>query len=71
MELSRRMFALAPKIKILLMTGSDSVSTEEAGQEGFCGLLQKPFHLAAVLGAIEAVAAGEFFTGLKEPATGF
>ena len=70
-ELSRRMFSLAPKIKILLMTGSDSVSTEKAGQEGFCGLLQKPFHLAAVRAALEAAAAGKFFTGSKSPTTGF
>jgi len=68
-ELSRRMFQLAPKIKILLVTGSNSISNETADQAGFCGLLQKPFPLTALQAALNAVAAGKFFTGSEAVAT--
>jgi two-component system, cell cycle sensor histidine kinase and response regulator CckA len=61
-ELSRRLFQLAPKIKILLVTGSNAISNEAAGHEGFCGLLQKPFPLTALQSALDAVATGKFFT---------
>lgn len=64
-ELSRRLFHLAPWIKILLVTGSNSINNETAGREGFCGLLQKPFQLAALQAALDAVAAGKFFTDSK------
>lgn len=71
-ELARQMFRLAPKIKILLVTGSDSISHESAGQEGFCGLLQKPFHVESLRAALDAVTAGKFFTSPMEgPSTGF
>jgi two-component system cell cycle sensor histidine kinase/response regulator CckA len=51
-ELSRRMLALAPKIKILLMSGGSFVNDETAVQEGFCGFLQKPFELQTLLRAL-------------------
>jgi DNA-binding NarL/FixJ family response regulator len=68
-ELSRQMFRLAPAIKILLVTGSGSISNETAGREGFCGLLQKPFPITALHAALDAVAAGKFFTGSQTIAT--
>ena len=61
-ELSRRMFQLAPKIKILLVTGSNAISNEAADEEGFCGLLQKPFPRTALQAALDAVNSGKFFT---------
>ena len=48
-ELSRHLRALSPSLRILLSTGSEILSDEEAAQKGFCGLLRKPFPLAALL----------------------
>jgi len=52
-ELSRRLRALSPSLRILLSTGSELLSDEEAAQKGFCGLLRKPFPLAALQNALE------------------
>jgi CheY-like chemotaxis protein len=52
-ELCRRLRALSPSLKILLSTGSDILSDDEAVQKGFCGLLRKPFPLAALQNALE------------------
>jgi CheY-like chemotaxis protein len=52
-ELSRHLRALSPSLKILLSTGSEILSDEEAVQKGFCGLLRKPFPLAALQNALE------------------
>lgn len=52
-ELSRHLRALSPSLKILLSTGSEILSDEEAAQKGFCGLLRKPFPLAALQDALE------------------
>jgi CheY-like chemotaxis protein len=62
-ELSRRLYALAPKIKILLMTGSHLFNDEVAAREGFSGFLKKPFHPTALQRMLEAVAAGKFSSG--------
>jgi len=51
-ELSRRLRALSPSLRILLATGSELLSDEEAAQKGFCGLLRKPFPLAALQNAL-------------------
>jgi DNA-binding NtrC family response regulator len=59
-ELSHHMFAIAPKIKILLMTGSH-ISEEVAAAHGFCGLLHKPFPFTVLRGALDAVEKGNFF----------
>jgi CheY-like chemotaxis protein len=61
-ELSRRLLTLAPKIKILLMTGGDVINDETAAQEGFSGLLLKPFQVTALQRALDAIAAGKFST---------
>ena len=52
-ELCRRLRALSPSLKILLSTGSEILSDEEAVQKGFFGLLRKPFPLAALQNALE------------------
>jgi CheY-like chemotaxis protein len=53
-ELCRRLHAISPGAKNLLMTGSGMVSEEAAASEGFCGLLHKPFPFAELRRAIEA-----------------
>lgn len=63
-ELCRRLRRLAPSLKILLSTGSEIISDEEAAQKGFCGLLHKPFPRAALQRALEPAAlkkAGDSF----------
>ncbi len=52
-ELGRQLHALSPKTKILLVTGSGILTTTEAIQRGFCGLLPKPFSLTALENALE------------------
>lgn len=52
-ELCRRLRRLTPLLKILLTTGSEILSSEEAAQKGFCGLLHKPFPLPALQRALE------------------
>jgi len=65
-ELSRRLYAIAPKIKILLMTGSHLFNDEVAAREGFSGFLKKPFHPTALQRVLEAVATGKFSPGQTE-----
>jgi CheY-like chemotaxis protein len=52
-ELCRRLRAFSPSLKILLSTGNEMMSDEEAMQKGFCSLLRKPFPLAALQHALE------------------
>ena len=52
-DLCRRLRAFSPSVKILLSTGSEILSDEEAMEKGFCGLLRKPFPLAALQRALE------------------
>ena len=59
LELSRRLRRFAPSLKILLSTGSEIISDEEAVEKGFCGLLRKPFPLVAFKRAIEAAGLGK------------
>lgn len=51
-ELGERLRKLSPALKILLVTGSGIFTNEEAAQKGFCGLLQKPFLIAALRNAL-------------------
>jgi len=46
-DLRRHVQALAPSAKVLLTTGSGRFTDESARQIGFCGLLCKPFSIAA------------------------
>jgi CheY-like chemotaxis protein len=60
LELGRRLLALMPEAKILLITGSEEISEEVVADAGFCGLLQKPFPFIVLQRALEAIAAGRF-----------
>ncbi len=42
-ELGCQLRKLSPAIKVLLATGSGILTTKEARQKGFCGMLHKPF----------------------------
>jgi two-component system cell cycle sensor histidine kinase/response regulator CckA len=48
LELGRRLHALSPALKVLLATGSEILTDQEAMQKGFCGLLCKPFQIPAL-----------------------
>jgi CheY-like chemotaxis protein len=67
-ELCRRLRGLSPSLKILLSTGSEMMSDEEAAQKGFCGLLRKPFPFAALQHALEPATLkySQKFSGLND-----
>ena len=53
-ELGSQLRKLSPAIKVLLSTGSGILTTREARQKGFCGMLHKPFLLESFRHALEA-----------------
>jgi CheY-like chemotaxis protein len=53
-ELCRRLHELSPAQKVLLATGSEILTDEQAAQNGFCGLLHKPFLFASLQRALAA-----------------
>jgi CheY-like chemotaxis protein len=59
-ELCRRLHLISPELKILLATGSGLVSEEAAANEGFCGLLHKPFPFAVLQNILESIGVGNF-----------
>src|SRR5258708_9948436 len=63
LELGERLKKLSPAIKVLLSTGSEILTDEEAVQKGFCGLLHKPFPLTTLQHALET--AGLLATSVK------
>jgi CheY-like chemotaxis protein len=54
-ELCRELLNIAPRLKVLLATGSSTVASDFARSEGFCGLLNKPFPPSALRQIMEAV----------------
>lgn len=64
-EFSRRLLGLAPRIKILLMSGGYQVDDETAVQKGFCGFLRKPFELKTLLEALTSATPGNLATDLS------
>jgi two-component system C4-dicarboxylate transport response regulator DctD len=58
LEFFRRARALAPDVKILLVTGNPVIDEAEVLRLGFCGLLRKPFPAEALQHAAEAVQTG-------------
>jgi len=60
-ELCHHLRALTPSLKILLSTGSELLSDEEAVEVGFCGLLRKPFTLATLQNVLEAASLSGLF----------
>jgi CheY-like chemotaxis protein len=59
----RRLHAIAPGVKVLLSTGSRILTNAEAAQKGFCGLLFKPFPVAAMK---KALAVAGIFNSARE-----
>lgn len=51
-EFCRRIRAIQPHMRLLLATGSGVITQEEARGHGFCGLVAKPFSVAALRGAL-------------------
>jgi CheY-like chemotaxis protein len=75
-ELCRRLVEIAPKLKVLLATGSGFVSDDAATDMGFCGLLHKPFPLSALRKVLDSAgvfqpreerAANKFENTFKQP----
>jgi len=54
-EFCRRAHAIQPRLKVLLATGSGLLTTEEAHGYGFCGLIAKPFSVAALRNVLATV----------------
>jgi len=51
-EFCRRIKAVQPHMKLLLATGSGVITQEEAIGFGFCGMINKPFSVAALRRAL-------------------
>jgi len=58
MELCRRIRSISPTTKILLETGSGLMSEEAAVNEGFCGLLHKPFPFVKLQNILKSAGVG-------------
>jgi DNA-binding NtrC family response regulator len=52
-DFRRHLQALAPGLKVFVITGSGMFTEENAKRGGFCGLLRKPFTLGALKRAME------------------
>jgi FixJ family two-component response regulator len=52
-DFRRHLQALAPGLKVFVITGSGMFTEENARRCGFCGLLRKPFTLGALKRAVE------------------
>jgi CheY-like chemotaxis protein len=66
LEFCRRLHVISPEVKVLLATGSRVFTGAEALQNGFCGLLYKPFPLAAIENAL--ISAGVLAASKNFPA---
>src|ERR1043166_5004613 len=53
-ELCRRLLEISPGLKVLLATGSTTITEREAVRCGFCGLLPKPFPIERLSAALAA-----------------
>lgn len=71
-QLCRRLRAISPDVKVLLSTGSRLLTAAEAVQNGFGGLLQKPFRMSAMKNTLKTlgmkVAARGNYIGALTPA---
>jgi DNA-binding NtrC family response regulator len=56
-DFRRQVQAVSPATKVLLTTGSGVFTEESARENGFCGLLCKPFSLGALRQTLENVQA--------------
>jgi len=57
-DFRRQVETLSPSTKVLLATGSGIFTDESARENGFCGLLCKPFSIGALQQTLANVAAG-------------
>jgi len=55
LELHRRMRALSPDLQALLITGNKTFTVAAATKAGFCGMLHKPFPLAALQTTLSSI----------------
>ena len=55
-DFRRQIQAVAPAIRVLLTTGSGEFTEATARDEGFCGLLCKPFSIGALKEVLASVA---------------
>jgi CheY-like chemotaxis protein len=53
-EFCRRLKLFRPQLQVLLATGSGLITEPEALAQGFCGLIHKPFSVAALRRVIAA-----------------
>lgn len=53
-EFCRLLHQLQPQVKVLLATGSSFMTTDEARDYGFCGMVNKPFSVASLRTALAA-----------------
>jgi two-component system cell cycle response regulator CpdR len=56
-DFRRQVQAVSPATKVLLTTGSGAFTEESARENGFCGLLCKPFSIGALKQTLETVLA--------------
>lgn len=54
-DFRRHVQSMSPEAKVLLITGAATFTEETALQNGFCGLLNKPFSIVALKQTIDLV----------------
>src|SRR6185312_7479975 len=59
-DFRRQVEIVSPATRVLLTTGSGLFTDASARENGFCGLLCKPFSIGALKQTLADVAAGEF-----------
>lgn len=59
-DFRRRVEMLAPATKVLIATGSGMFTQESAHENGFCGLLCKPFSIGALKQALANLVRADF-----------
>ena len=59
-DFRRHVQAVAPAAKVLLTTGSGAFTEQSAKENGFCGLLCKPFSLGALQQTLAGIQAPQF-----------
>jgi len=62
LDFRRQIETVSPATKVLLTTGSGKFTDESARENGFCGLLCKPFSIEALKQTLTRVIANHFST---------
>ncbi len=58
LELCGLLRAMAPGLKVLLVTASNAIAGEEIVKSGFCGIVRKPFQIPTLVSALVAAGVG-------------